>query len=315
MHLRKYVESFQDVSYNFQLIDRLLRGQGLDGDYIREVPAFKVTGSLQADQLVVGSSTLFEEGYDPRFVAGEAKAYMDEVMGDLGFLAWEDAVEKAMLGATVIQGGYLVTGMIDASRIDTGVLNADRISARSISTDKITIGGVTVDNLANNSVTGAKIAANAIVAGHILAGEITAAKIASGQIEAYHIVSNAITATKIALGAVGANKLDSTVIDGGYIRTSLLTADNIATGTMSAGRIWGGTLSGVTLNISGDHTLGNKLILNANSFGAGIQWGSPSSAAVYRDPAGGAMEFVTNGPIYANGYRIDTTPSATATFG
>lgn len=212
MQLRKYIENFQDVSYNFQMIDRLLHGHGLDGDYIREVPAFKVSGSLQADQLVVGSTTLFEEGYDPRYVAGEAKAYTDTELSNLGTLAWEDAVEKAMLGATVIQGGYIVTGMIDASRIDTGTLNADRIAARSITTDKITIGGVTYDNLASNSVDGSKIMTNSIVAGHIISGEITAAKIAAG----------AITADKLYVGSVSKDKLGTDVISGGYLVTGLI---------------------------------------------------------------------------------------------
>jgi len=44
---------------------------------------------------------------------------------DLGALAFEDAVEKAKLGTTVIDGGYLVTGMVNASRIDAGSLTID----------------------------------------------------------------------------------------------------------------------------------------------------------------------------------------------
>ena len=332
MLLRKKLESLQDAEYNFNLIDRLLKGQGLDGDYIREVPALKVTGSLQAGQVVIGSETRFEDGYDPNTVSTEVRSYILESLQNLGNLAWEDAVEKAMLGATVIEGGYLVTGMIDASRIDTGTLNADRISARSITTDKITIGGVTHTNLASNSVdsnnlmagsvTAAKIVSGAITSAKITAGAVTADKISSNQIEGYHIVSNsisaakiqsgAITAAKIAVSAVGANKLDSTIIDGGLIITSLLSASRITAGTMTADRIWGGTLSGVTLNVLGNHNLGHKLILNDASFSAGIQWGSTNLARIYYDPGANSLILEASGGIWANSTRID---QASARFG
>ena len=53
---------------------------------------------------------------------------------DLGSLAYDDAVEKAKLGTSILEGGYLKTGFVDASRIDTGVLNADRIAVGDINT-------------------------------------------------------------------------------------------------------------------------------------------------------------------------------------
>lgn len=62
---------------------------------------------------------------------------------DLGLLAFEDAVEKAKLGTTIVDGGYLVTGMINASRIDTGTLNADRIATKSITGAKLADGTIT----------------------------------------------------------------------------------------------------------------------------------------------------------------------------
>lgn len=62
---------------------------------------------------------------------------------DLGLLAFEDAVQKAKLGTTIVDGGYLVTGMINASRIDTGTLNADRIATKSITGAKLDDGTIT----------------------------------------------------------------------------------------------------------------------------------------------------------------------------
>jgi hypothetical protein len=62
---------------------------------------------------------------------------------NLGLLAFEDAVQKAKLGTTIVDGGYLVTGMINASRIDTGTLNADRIATKSITGAKLADGTIT----------------------------------------------------------------------------------------------------------------------------------------------------------------------------
>ncbi len=300
MLMRKKLESFQDAEYNFHLIDRLLRGQGLDGDHIREIPALKVTGSLQAHQVVVGSDTMFEEGYDPQTVLLETRNYIMENLAGLGNLAWEDAVEKALLGATIIQGGYLVTGMIDAARIDTGTLHADRISARSISTDKITIGGVTHTNLGNNAVQGNNIAANTIVAAHILAGEITTAKLQAG----------AVTTDKISANAVEISNLGTTVIDGGYIKTELLTADHIRTGT----------LSGVFINVLEDIYIGERMIIRSSSVTSGIEFhmwgGNNKSAEIFVDPGGA---FVLHNPtgegVWAADQRLDLPGTYTATFG
>ena len=62
MQLRKTIRNFQDVEYNFKLIDRLLKGHMLDGDYIRELPALKITGRLEAHQVTIGHESMFEKG-------------------------------------------------------------------------------------------------------------------------------------------------------------------------------------------------------------------------------------------------------------
>lgn len=85
----------------------------------------------------------------------------------LGDLASADAVELAMLGTTIIQGGYLQTilinadfitaGELDASVVDvtnlnasnivTGTLDASLITVINLSADAITAGKITVDQL------------------------------------------------------------------------------------------------------------------------------------------------------------------------
>ncbi len=80
--------------------------------------------------MTIGSNTIFEDGYDP-------SEKMDKV--ELGDLAFEDAVEKAMLGTTIIEGGYLKTGFVDASRIDTGTINANQINIEAKDEENNTI--------------------------------------------------------------------------------------------------------------------------------------------------------------------------------
>lgn len=77
-----------------------------------------------------------------------------EKLTGLGDLAYVDAVEKAKLGATIIDGGYIVTGMINASRIDTGTLSADRLSVTELNALEITAGSVAAEDITGNTITG-----------------------------------------------------------------------------------------------------------------------------------------------------------------
>lgn len=119
---------------------------------------------------------------------------------DLGSLAYDDAVEKAKLGTSILEGGYLKTGFVDASRIDTGVLNADRIAVGDINT-----------SLLNND------------AGWTDDSAVSSLSSSLGNMAYEDLVEAA--------------KLGTTVISGGYIRSSLLTADNIKTGSLTGRRV------------------------------------------------------------------------------
>lgn len=70
--------------------------------------------------------------FDGELTARVIKTISDKIEGDLnldslGDMAYEDAVEISKLGETIIEGGYLKTGLVDATRIDTGTLNANRV--------------------------------------------------------------------------------------------------------------------------------------------------------------------------------------------
>jgi len=66
---------------------------------------------------------LFERGLD-----------LFDIGKTLGDMAFEDAVELAKLGSTIIEGGYLRTGLVHAGRIDTGVLNAEHVQVGAATT-------------------------------------------------------------------------------------------------------------------------------------------------------------------------------------
>ncbi len=80
-------------------------------------------------------------------------AYLREQLNkDLGKLAYEDQVQVAMLGETVIVGGYLNTELIKAKSIVADQLNVDDLAAISAN-----IGDVTAGSLTGVTITGSTI--------------------------------------------------------------------------------------------------------------------------------------------------------------
>jgi hypothetical protein len=60
-----------------------------------------------------------------------SKVAENNVYDNIGDMAYEDAVELAKLGDTIVEGGYLQTILINADRIDTGTLNAGNVTISS----------------------------------------------------------------------------------------------------------------------------------------------------------------------------------------
>ena len=207
MQLRKTIKNFQDVEYNFKLIDRLLKGHMLDGDYIRELPALKITGRLEAHQVTIGHESMFEKGYDPDTLAEQAGLEIEKLKGSLGDMAFEDQVELAKLGTTIVSGGYLQTIKINAASITTGTIAAARIAAESITASKIRAKTITADQIKNRAV-------NSDILGN---GSVITVKLASRAVTGAKIAAEAVTASKIAAGAITADKLAANIILSGTI--------------------------------------------------------------------------------------------------
>lgn len=217
MQLRKTIKNFQDVEYNFKLIDRLLKGHMLDGDYIRELPALKITGRLEAHQVTIGHESKFEKGYDPDTLAEQAGLEIEKLKGSLGDMAFEDQVELAKLGTTIVSGGYLQTIKINAASITTGTIAAARIAAESITASKIRAKTITADQIKNSAVDSNILGDGSVITVKLASQAVTGAKIAAEAVTASKIAAGAITAGKIAAGAVTAGKLAASIILSGTI--------------------------------------------------------------------------------------------------
>lgn len=128
--LRRNTKNFNDVNHNFHVVDWLLRGH-IDSSNINSVEAVKIEGTLQADQVVVGEGTSFEEGYDYRgkvtqltnegVYTGKVYANQIEVAG----------FEQDDDGKTTIKGGYINTDVLEANSIEADKLRVNDLSAVS----------------------------------------------------------------------------------------------------------------------------------------------------------------------------------------
>lgn len=134
---------------------------------------------IEAGQITISGSATYAAGYDPttKETPAGAQAKVNALAATLGDLAYEDLVEAAKLGTTVIVGGYIKTGLVSASNINVGTLSADRIAAKAITGAKMADGTVTGVQIAASAITAAKIAAGTITGDKIKAGTITADKI------------------------------------------------------------------------------------------------------------------------------------------
>ncbi|MBA3571485.1 MAG: hypothetical protein H0W34_05840, partial [Pyrinomonadaceae bacterium] len=87
-----------------------------------------------------------------------------------------------MGGATVVDGGQVVTNSVNASKIIAGSITTDRFTANTIDGSVITAGSLAAAKIVADSITSGQIAVGAIQAAEIDAGAITTTKIGAGQI-------------------------------------------------------------------------------------------------------------------------------------
>lgn len=148
-------------------------------------------------------------------------------------LAYEDLVEAAMLGSTVIVGGYIKTDLIDVDYIKANFINAAYIETLDIDAVKGTIGGIEIKANSIESSNGKfKVTSGGIITATEvdLTGKVVAT---SGSIGGITISSGAISATKFSLTAAGSIN----AVDANISGTITATAGSIGGIAISAGAI------------------------------------------------------------------------------
>jgi len=125
--IRRNVKSMTDINHNFHVLNWLLQGN-LETGNIRELDSTKITGTLQADQIVIGENTEFEEGYDYRgkvTALTEQGVYTGKIYAnqiELGGIDDED-------GMTILRGGYINTEVIEANSITAEKMHVTDLTA------------------------------------------------------------------------------------------------------------------------------------------------------------------------------------------
>jgi len=220
----RQVRDMEDVNYNFQLLDRLVRGN-ISGEHL-------ATGAIEGVHMADGSvGTRQVDRIEANKVAvrgDRGERIGIHFLANIGDMAFEDMVEEAMLGETIIEGGYIRSNML---HIDGGTLFGEGYDPTG-KLDEEDAGSLAFEDMVEKAMLG------------------------------------------------------ETIIIGGKIKTELLTADNIRAGT----------LSGVTIDVDTDLTVGENIYMASNTLGDGIDFGGygsieiePPSNLYFQSGAGSSM--------------------------
>jgi phage minor structural protein len=243
-----------------------------------------------------------------------------------GKLNLNDIIATGSIEATTIKAGVKLTvGNINVGNLITyindglqafnnwikdGMIEVGSISADKIKTDQLIVG----TNIAmgpNATISWGKIsnipsdlATTSDINWNNISTTITPTTIWTGTLGA-----NAVVANNISANAVTSDKIAANSITADKINANAITADKLDANAITSKTITGCTISGGTINVTTNVSIGNQLILDANNYGAGVEWkaGGVTRAEIYIDPGGHGM-FISNGMgggIYAGSQRID----------
>lgn len=212
--------------------------------------------------------------------------------------------------ATIINGGNITTGTIDASKatitninatnIKTGNLNANRINGGTLNCNNIT-----VTNLSANSITTGTLDAN-----KAKITNINASNISTGNLSATRISGGTLDANKITVTNLSASSITTGTLDASKIAVTNLSASNITTGGLDISRITASTKYVMSyeryydaIMIGGQGTYG---VNNAWIYGNTTRIGNGTSSVGFFGNNGATRQKVSKIPAGANTTTIRT---------
>ena len=159
--------------------------------------------SIASPKINISGLTTFASGYDPstKETPAGAQSKVDTLAGTLGNMAWEDLVEAAKLGTTIIEGGYIKTSLLS---IDYAIIvgtkppaDADKTSSNPQNVAWLTdAGAMAYEDL----VEAAKLGTTVIVGGYLKTDLIQAGSIYGVKIGAMDLTSKTLTADTGTIG-------------------------------------------------------------------------------------------------------------------
>lgn len=211
------------------------------------------------------------------------------------------AIAAAAIGTAAIQDAAVTNAKIanlsvDAAKIVDGQITNAKIANGSIDSAKIANAAIGNAAIANGSIDSAKIQAGQITNALIQDGAITNAKIGNAAVDSAKIADLSVTVAKIGDGQITNAKIANGSIDQAKIIDGEITNAKIANaaitdakvGSLTADKVRGGTLSGVTINVDTDATIGRTLF---------VKWGqSYRNRVVFYNSGGYEGAFIGKEP-------------------
>ena len=284
MQLESSVTLFDDEKVETRFAQLQITADGITSEVSRKVGNDEVISrinqsaegiQIQANKVNIEGATIFSSGrlsqsnlnnaYDSK---GSASTSVNNLKNDL----------SASSGTTVIHGGHITTGTIDASRATITNINASNISSGTINTNRLDAATIKSAIVQTTELNASKITSGTLSADRIAANSIGASKIKVSELLTLGPTGGAhVNITGTGLDVYGSNGATTLASFGSTARVGATNSYNIQIGSTTVDfykngtryckleSTSSGTLLGYYGEASGGSTYGNWMYFGASS--------------------------------------------------